>query len=66
MSDPVNGYIAVLSHYDRSGILGTFGPWPTEEDAQAAVAWLERMPTERGIFEIFPLYVGPNTAAVTR
>ncbi len=66
MSDPVNGYVAVLSYCDRSGILVTFGPWPTEDDAQAAVEWLKRMPTQDGIFEIFPLCAGPNTAAVTR
>jgi hypothetical protein len=66
MSDPINGYVVVMSYSDRSGIRGTFGPYPTEEAATKGIEWLQRMPMDDGIFEVLPLFTSPGSEWVAR
>lgn len=48
-------YVVVLLHSDRSGILQTFGPYPSEEAATEARERLQQSPAIRaGVWEIHP------------
>lgn len=48
-------YVVVRSYHDRSGILATFGPLPTEEEAQAVAAALADVGVG-DMLEVYPCY----------
>ena len=60
-SSPITGYTVVLQHTDRSGLLGAFGPYPTEEAANAGIAALKQMPMADGMYEVLPTFGAPGT-----
>lgn len=48
-------YIALLSYWDRSGIIQAFGPYDTEAAAEAARDQLQQLPAiQGGRWEIIP------------
>jgi hypothetical protein len=59
-SSPITGYIVVLQYTDRSGLLGAFGPYPTEEAAAAGIAALKLMPMVDGNYETLPIFGVPG------
>jgi hypothetical protein len=62
-NSPITGYIVVLQHHDRSGLLGAFGPYPSEEAAQAGVATLGQMPMADGMYDVLPIFGAPGLPA---
>lgn len=48
-------YVVVRSYHDRSSILATFGPLPTEEAAQAVAASLAEVGVG-DMLEVYPCY----------
>ena len=62
-NSPITGYTVVLQHHDRSGLLGAFGPYPSEEAARAGIAALQQMPMADGLYEVLPLFGAPGAPA---
>lgn len=62
--NPLNaGFVLVLTYYDNSGIIATWGPFASEDEAAQASADLATWPIERGNWEIFPMLRMPVTNA---
>jgi hypothetical protein len=65
ISGPITGYMIVMQYHDRSGLLGTFGPYPSEDAAKAGIDWLEQMPMRQEAYEVVPVFGAPGVAAAT-
>jgi hypothetical protein len=60
MTGPITGHMVVMQYHDRSGLLGCFGPYPTEDAAKAAIEWLEQLPMRQEMYEIVPVFGAPG------
>jgi hypothetical protein len=57
-------FAAVLTYYDRSGVVGMWGPYESEEAAQAAIDVFEAWPFQYGgQWTIEKLFSFPSTSA---
>jgi hypothetical protein len=50
------GFVLVLKYFDGSGILGIWGPYATEQDAEAGKEALRKWPIEEADWSIEPLF----------
>ena len=66
---PGSYWCAVVSHHDRSGILGAYGPYPSKDAAEGACARLRETGVhEYDLWEARPLHalgLGPAPGALT-
>ncbi|GLY08305.1 hypothetical protein [Actinoplanes sp. NBRC 101535] len=60
MTSPITGYAVVLTYSDGSGILGAFGPYPTEPAAKDGRTALGQMPLADGDLKVVPLFGAPG------
>lgn len=57
---PITGYAAILQYGDRSGIIGTYGPYPSERAAQLGIEWIRKTPVQDGLWRIEPMFGAPG------
>lgn len=50
------GYVLLLRYYDGSGTLGVWGPYASEEEAEAGKQILLKWPLQEGDWAIEPLF----------
>ncbi|GAA0495042.1 hypothetical protein Ade02nite_19300 [Paractinoplanes deccanensis] len=66
MTSPITGHMVVMQYYDRSGLLGAFGPYPTWDAAKDAIGWIRELPMQDALFEVVPLFGAPGLDEATQ
>lgn len=52
-------WVIVVSHYDKSGIIGVYGPYDSQSIAESNSEWLQSLPGSKytgGLWEVMEMH----------